>query len=198
MEYWEAVQTRRSIYALRGESSVPDGRLEELLETALRHAPSSFDSRSSRLVLLRGEAHRRLWDLTLDALRPLVAPERLGATEKKLAIFSAGCGTLLFYEDQAVIHGLQERYPLYQEEFPHWAQQSSGMLQYMVWTGLTAVGMGATLQHYNPLIDRPAAEAFGIPGTWQLIAEMPFGVPAAQPAPRKREDLGDRFRVVER
>lgn len=40
---------------------------------------------------------------------------------------------------------------------------------------MTAEGLGASLQHYNPLIDQEIAERFDIPDSWQLRAEMPFG-----------------------
>ena len=35
--------------------------------------------------------------------------------------------------------------------------------------------MGASLQHYNPLVDTAAQQAFNIPKTWKLLAQMPFG-----------------------
>mgnify|MGYP001852288703 CR=1 FL=1 len=32
-----------------------------------------------------------------------------------------------------------------------------------------------SLQHYNPLIDEAIHQAFDLPETWKLRAEMPFG-----------------------
>ena len=34
---------------------------------------------------------------------------------------------------------------------------------------------GASLQHYNPLIDEAVAKQWHINPNWKLIAEMPFG-----------------------
>ena len=46
---------------------------------------------------------------------------------------------------------------------------------------LEDAGMGASLQHYNPLIDDEVRKAWNLPGDWKLVAQMPFGVPVAQP-----------------
>ena len=43
--------------------------------------------------------------------------------------------------------------------------------------------IGASLQHYNPLIDNEVREHWGLPGQWQLIAQMPFGIPAESGEP---------------
>ena len=41
--------------------------------------------------------------------------------------------------------------------------------------------MGASLQHYNPLIDDEVRRVWNLSDDWKLIAQMPFGVPVAQP-----------------
>jgi predicted oxidoreductase (fatty acid repression mutant protein) len=52
------------------------------------------------------------------------------------------------------------------------------MHQYYLWTALEAEGLGANLQHYNPLPDQKAAELFNIPLEWSLKAQLVFGTPA--------------------
>lgn len=49
---------------------------------------------------------------------------------------------------------------------------------------LEADGIGASLQHYNPIIDEEVKRAWGIPQEWSLIAQMPFGEPDEQPGER--------------
>ena len=39
----EAVKDRRSFYKLTKESTIPDERLQELAEFAVKHAPSAFN-----------------------------------------------------------------------------------------------------------------------------------------------------------
>jgi len=39
---------------------------------------------------------------------------------------------------------------------------------------LEDAGLGASLQHYNPLIDQETAETWDINPDWKLLAQMPF------------------------
>ncbi|NFV72581.1 nitroreductase, partial [Clostridium botulinum] len=38
-------------------------------------------------------------------------------------------------------------------------------------------GFGASLQHYNELIEEDVKKEWNIPNNWKLIAQMPFGKP---------------------
>ena len=156
----QAIAARRSVYALNRELPLPPQDIITLIEDALRHAPSAFNSQSTRLQVLFGAEHEALWDIAADALRAVVPAEQFAATAEKLAAFRAAAGTILFFEDRDVIKGLQERMPIYADTFPGSADQGGAMLQYALWTLFSAAGIGANLQHYNPLIDdatRPPA-----------------------------------------
>lgn len=80
-------------------------------------------------------------------MRKVVPPEDFVSTAGKIASFRNGYGTILFFEDQTIVANLQKQFPLYQDNFPVWSQQSSGILQYIVWTALELEGLGASLQH---------------------------------------------------
>ncbi|KAI0628449.1 Nitroreductase [Trametes polyzona] len=194
--FFEAVKNRRSVYSISSESTIPDSKIEEIITTAIKHAPSSFNVQSGRVVLLYGEEHKKLWDITLNILKPIVPAEQFPVTEAKIKGFAAGHGTVLFFEDQDAVKGLQERVPIYTDRIPTWSQHGSAILQYIVWTALEAEGLGATLQHYNPLIDQQVSSTWNLPASWSLTAQMPFGKPAG-PAPEKTflPIEGERFRV---
>lgn len=49
------------------------------------------------------------------------------------------------------------------------------MLEYIIWTALEAEGAGASLQHYNPLIDAAVKQEWKLPESWMLLAQMPVG-----------------------
>lgn len=166
---------RRTQYALGRNVSHSTDQIEALIKQAIRLAPSSFNSQSSRAVILFGAASEQFWQLTADALRAIVPAEAFAATEAKLNSFAAGVGTVLFYEDQDTVKGLQEKFALYADNFPVWSEQSGGMAQLAVWTALADEGIGASLQHYNPISDAGAAKAFNVPASWKLRAQMPFG-----------------------
>lgn len=184
--FWDAVTERRSYYALGDGQITSDERVMELVREAVRQGPSAFNSQSGRLVVLFGDQHRRLWDITKNILKNILPADGFAATKEKIeGCFEVGHGTVLFFEDQDVVTGLQEKFPPYADNFPVWSNQSSAMVQYIVWTGLEAEGWGCSLQHYNPLIDQAVAEQWELPSQWKLIAQMPFGVPKEQPAPKE-------------
>ncbi|MEK4474126.1 nitroreductase family protein [Paenibacillus sp. FSL R7-0048] len=193
--FFEAVKGRRSIYALSKESTISDAQIVEIVEQAVLHSPTSFNSQSSRAVVLLGEQHDKLWDITTETLRKIVPAEQFEGTAQKLASFKAGYGSVLFFEDQRVVKSLQENFALYAENFPIWANQSSGILQFVVWTALSEAGVGASLQHYNPLIDDEVKEAWGIPQEWKLIAQLPFGKTVTPAGEKQFQPIEDRVKV---
>ncbi len=166
---------RRTQYALGRQVSLSEADIDALIRKAIRLAPSSFNSQSSRAVILFGAASEKLWDITRETLRPLVPADAFAATDGKLNAFAAGVGTVLFFEDHDVIKELQQKYPLYAESFPIFSEHSAGMAQFAVWTALAEAGIGASLQHYAPLIDAEVARTWDLPASWKLRAQMPFG-----------------------
>lgn len=191
-----AIAARRSVYALNRELPLPPQDIVVLIEDALRHAPSAFNSQSTRLQVLFGAEHEALWDIAADALRAVVPVDAFAATAEKLAAFRAAAGTILFFEDRDVIKGLQERMPIYADTFPCSADQGGAMLQYALWTLFSAAGIGANLQHYNPLIDDAVAARWHIPASWHLRAQLVFGGIAAAPGEKDITPLQGRLRVA--
>ena len=191
----QAAETRRSVYALNKNLPLPAGEVAAIIEHAVKHTPSSFNSQSTRVVVLFGAEHEKLWRFAEDALRAVVPAEQFEPTAQKLAMFKAAAGSVLFFEDQDVVKGLQAQFPLYADNFPVWAKHSDAMHQYAVWTTLAAAGIGANLQHYNPLIDAAVAREWNIPASWTLRAELVFGGIAAAAGEKAYAPLDDRFKV---
>lgn len=191
----DSIKKRRTQYSLGKSVSLPKNEIEILIKEAVKHAPSAFNSQSSRVVILFGDESDKLWGFAKDALRKIVPADAFAATEGKIDSFAAGAGTILFYEDQDVVKGLQEQFALYAENFPVWSEQASGIAQFAVWTALANADIGASLQHYNPLVDDAIAAAWGIPANWKLRAQMPFGT-NEKPFPEKAfMDDAARFKV---
>lgn len=196
MNFYKAIQKRRTNYTITNKTTITDARLEEIVMDMVKYTPSSFHSQSSRAVLLLGEKHKTLWEIVMQTLKAIVPVESFAATESKINSFAAGYGTILYFEDQDVVKGLQESFPAYKDNFPLWSNQSSGMLQANIWTALTMEGLGVSLQHYNPIIDVKVAQIFDIPASWKLIAQMPFGVAVSEPKELEYKDLAGRVRVI--
>ncbi len=168
-------QKRRSIYALGNTLSLPEEKITHLVSECLKQSPTAFNSQSGRVVILYGAHHQKLWRIVLSHLQKLTPADKFPASQKKIASFARGFGTILFFEDEAVVTELQQKFPLYKDAFPSFSCQSSGMLQYMIWTALAAEDIGASLQHYNPLIDADVKDEWQLPTSWQLMSQMPFG-----------------------
>jgi len=190
-----AVEGRRTYYAIGKSSPVSDERIRRIVAGMLANVPSAFNAQSARAVVLFGEAHDKVWDITRETLRKIVPAAAFEKTEGKIASFAAGHGTVLYFDDTAVTDKFAQQFPSYRDNFPVWAQQANGMLQFAVWTALEQEGLGAALQHYNPLIDSVVKEVFGLPETWKLIAEMPFGEPTGQPGEKAVQPTDQRMRV---
>lgn len=191
----EAVQSRRSYYAIGKENVLSDEEIIRLVEDAVKYAPTAFNSQSARAVVLLGAEHEKLWNETMEILRAIVPAKGFAPTEEKISSFRSGYGTVLYFEDQSVVSGLQEQFPLYKDNFPVWSLESSGMLQFIVWTALESKGYGASLQHYNPLIDEKVAANWNIPKEWKLLGQMPFGKPTASPDEKTFLPLDERVKV---
>ena len=175
----EALKTRRSVYALSKSLPKSEAELDALIREAIRLAPSSFNSQSSRAVILFGAESEKFWGFVREALRKIVPAEAFEASNARINGFAAGAGTVLFFEDQDVVKGLQEKFALYADNFPIWSEHSTGMAQLAVWSALAGEGIGANLQHYNPLVDAEVAAEWNLPASWKLRAQMPFGVATA-------------------
>ena len=102
---------------------------------------------------------------------------------------------MLFFEDQKVVDNLIEQFPDYADKFASWSIQSNAMHQFVVWTALEAEGLGANLQHYNPLIDEQVRQNWSVPENWKLIAQMPFGKPTASPGSKEFSSVDERLKV---
>lgn len=195
MTFVDLMKLRRSRYQLTDKLPISVEELEKIIEGCIKQTPSAFNSQSARVLLLLGASHKRLWELVLQSLRAVVPDDKFAPTEEKIASFAAAYGTILYFDDTRTVRALQEKFPTYKDNFPVWAQQAGGMLQFAVWTALAEAGVGASLQHYNPLIDQCVAAQWHVPADWRLVAQMPFGQPAAPAEEKTYLPLSERFRV---
>jgi hypothetical protein len=113
----ELVKGRRTFYPLNKELTISTSRIQTIVSELLQHVPSSFNSQSNRAVILFGAEHDKLWDITRDILKAIVPAEQWQSTADKMAMFKAGAGTVLFFEDEAPIKALQEQFPPYADKY---------------------------------------------------------------------------------
>ena len=81
------------------------------------------------------------------------------------------------------------------KRFPVWATQSNAMLQFAVWTALEAEGLGANLQHYNPIINAKVAEEWKIPSNWKLSSQLVFGGRTGEAGEKEFKPVEDKVKA---
>ncbi|KAF7968081.1 hypothetical protein HWV62_32023 [Athelia sp. TMB] len=201
-----AVKARRSYYGLTNASPISDVLIRAIVEAAVINVPSPFNVQSARAVIVTGASHKKLWKIVkkgfMKSLGDKAPAELVKQSEVKIAGYAAAYGTVLFFEDQAPLDALAKQIAPLAAHFPTWSENSTGMLQFAVWTALEAEGFGASLQHHGAYASEIAngiRSAFGLPESWKSTALMPFGLPSGAPGVTGREKtfkpIEDRVKV---
>ncbi|KAJ7288470.1 nitroreductase [Mycena rebaudengoi] len=196
--YLSAIATRRTNYAITPKSTISDTKLEAIVKEAVKHSPTPFNIQSSRAVLVLGADNARLWGLIKESALQGIEGEAKTTKGSQIDAFSNGYGSVLFFEDQAVIEEISARIPFYTKHFPVWSSNAAGILQHTVWTAFALEGLGASLQHDGAYSDELVAtilKTFGLPSSWTSTAIMPFGVPNALPSKKTFGPIEDRVKV---
>lgn len=191
-----AIKNRRSYYSLGNEKIVGENKIIDIINNAVKYTPSSFNAQSSRAILLLNAHHEKFWEMVKAEIKKAVSAENFEQSKQKIDnSFKSGYGTILYFEDMDSVKELQERFPLYSDNFPIWANHTSGMLQFIIWSALEMEGLGASLQHYNQLIEESVKKEWELPNSYKLIAQMPFGKPLAEPDEKTFIPIEQRVKV---
>lgn len=194
--FYKAIEERRSIFGINNEPVIPDERIIDIINYSVKNTPSAFNSQGSRVALLLNKYHTRFWSIALNELKEVMPSNKFALTHDKINGFSEGYGTILFFEDIDVVTELQSKYRKNSVNIPVWAQQSNGMLQYIIWTSLEIEGYGASIHHYSEYIDFTIKKEFNIPLSWKMIAEMPFGKPTTKPCKKYFKPIENRVLIL--
>ncbi len=195
-QFIDLITKRRTIYAIGKKVEHSPEFLTDLIQTAIKQSPSSFNSQSSRAVILFNTQHEKFWTFMAEKLKSYAKDEESAAkTTTKMASFAAGVGTVLFFEDLDVIQNLQEQFPSYAENFRVWAEHSTAIAQFATWTALHTLGLGASLQHYNPIVDEEVHAEWNVPASWKLRAQLVFGSVEGEAKEKGFVDDAVRFKV---
>jgi predicted oxidoreductase (fatty acid repression mutant protein) len=92
--FLKIVSQRRSIYPLEAKSPVSDARIQEIIKEAILHVPSSFNSQSTRVVLLVKEEHNKFWEFVKEVIKSMIPAEQFEKSVVRLNGFQAGYGTV--------------------------------------------------------------------------------------------------------
>lgn len=189
MKVIDALENRRTYYNLDDNIDVSDEKVVEVVEKVAELVPDAMNMRTQRVLIVQGEKHKELWDAIYDVFGGQVKREKIDS-------FKNGAGTVLFFYNSKQVRQAEKDYPLYKENFEPWAHQANGMLQINVWTALEELGLGANLQHYNPVIDEKVKEMFDVDEDYVLLSQMVYGNIFAPCDDKEGENIKDRVKVV--
>lgn len=189
MSIIKSLEKRRTYYNINKDLPVSESEIEEKIKEVTELVPDAFNMKSARVVVLFGEKHDKLWDEIYNVFEGKVPREKIDS-------FKVGAGTVLYLYDEKTVKKMQEDFSTYAENFPVWANQANGMLQISIWSLLRELNVGASLQHYNPVIDEKVKELFDIPKEYKLLAQMPFGGIVSEPEAKEKEDIDKRVKII--
>ena len=64
-----------------------------------------------------------------------------------------------------------------------------------IWQALAENEIGASLQHYNELIEDDVKKMLSLPDNWKILAQMPFGSIEKSPAEKTFLPLENRLMI---
>jgi len=189
MKIVDTLKNRRSYYNIDKNISVYESQIFDLIKKVTELVPDAYNMKSSRVVVVTKENHDLLWDKIYDVFEGKIPRDKIDS-------FKSGYGTILYFIDKNVVKSVGEKFPLYADNFIKWSNQSVGMLELSIWSGLRELNLGASLQHYNPVIDKMVKDLFDIPESYELNAQMPFGNIIVEPQKKEKEIIEKRVRII--
>lgn len=185
----DSLKKRRSIYNLDKNIEIDEQKVLNTIKEVTHYVPHAFNAKSNIVYVVVGKKQDELWDRIYDAFNGKV-------DRKKIDGFKSAYGTVLYFIDKSVVKSLEDQMPTYAKNFYPWAVQAAGMLEFSVWTALRDLGLGANIQHYNPVIDKTVSEMLGVPGHYELNAQMPFGNIVSEAGDKDYGNINERFNIV--
>jgi len=186
---------RHSFYDINNKIPVTDDKITDIIKKCLELYPSSFNTQSAHLMLLLNGEHQKFWALVESELLKNSPKDKAEAIKSRISSFAKGYGTILFFDDTNVVSELEKKMPLYAKNFKNWSSQSNAILQFMIWSAFADNNVGASLQHYNPLINNAVHKAFNVPQNLELIAQMPFGGIESCPTAHSFDDIDKKLTI---
>ena len=117
--------------------------IENIVKFAVKNIPSAFNSQSTRMVLLLGEQHVKLWNIVKDTLRKIVPAEAFKTTENKIdKSFASG----FCLKNGKSWRDYRNHSQLIKRNFPYGHNK---LLQCINWPCGPCWRMSASVPHYN-------------------------------------------------
>ena len=189
-DYIEIIKKRRSYYNLSEDVDLTNEEIKYLVEDVMNITPSHMNAETTRIVLLFDDKSKDFWTRVNETFDNSIK-------EEKFHGFYHAKGTALIFIDMNEIWDQEINMPDYSDYFETWGHHSAAMLQLNLWQALRDEGIGASNQHYNPVIDEWVKEDYDLPEYWELVAQMPFGKIEEEPDPKEKKAIEEKLKVIE-
>ena len=104
LTFKDAVQNRRTIYQLTKKSTISNDKIKDIVTTAIKDVPSSFNSQSARLVVLVQDEHDKFWQIVTDILKVHVPEAQWEHTAQRMDMFKGAYGTVHLFIQSPFTH----------------------------------------------------------------------------------------------
>jgi nitroreductase len=211
-EFFEVVKQRRSIRRFRLDE-VPSGVIEDIMQIAALSASSRHTERYRVLVVSNRETIERMKAACIETIErrseawtdadeadwsqlniPFPKRDRIGESQRDhYRYFSVRFDT--FFGDAPIV-AVMATQPLVWKAAPHVWPTLQLIGATMQTVALAAVGKGiGSCCMTGPLHSRDAhRQILGLKPPWEIVALMPLGISAYEPAPRPRKPVAEVLR----
>lgn len=192
----DLVETRRTQYAIGNNTDLSNEEIAERLTEIVKDVPTAFNSQTSRIAIVFGEDNVKLWDHILDVQKDVLQGEMWDMMSGVMEGAKNGVGTVLFFEDLDAV----EQMPVNGDRGEAYKQNNNANTQYATWLGLTELGLGGSLQHFNvgyeQGFDKSVKELLDLPERWELQAQLPFGSIEGENGEKEYIADNERVRII--
>lgn len=168
---------KRVIHGISKQSSIFNENIQKIINNAIKYTSYFWDFQNIGVLLLLGEDHNKVWDITKETLRKKVSAENFSFTEEKINSLRNAYGTMLFFEDKSAIEESESQIVIHNVNLSISHRKYLDILELVLNTASENESQGALLQHYNYFIDGEIQKEWDVPDSWKLIVQMPFGKP---------------------
>ena len=92
--FLSTTESRRTYYQLTNESTISDARIKELVTHTIKHVPSSFNSQTTRMVVVLKEKHEELWDAIMEIYKVQLPADKFEHAKGRMVGFRKAYGTV--------------------------------------------------------------------------------------------------------
>lgn len=192
----ELVKKRRTQYAIGKNTELSNEEIADYITQIVKDVPTAFNSQTSRVAVVFGENSVKLWDHILDVQKDVLQGEMWDMMSGVMEGAKNGLGTVLFFEDLDAVEAM----PVNGTRGEAYKQNNNANTQYATWLGITQLGLGGSLQHFNvgyeQGFDKSVKELLDLPERWELQAQMPFGSIEGEVAEKEYIADNERVRVI--